>query len=128
MLHLRLQKKIVIKVFLKHYIYEKCIDVLFNTIINNFCTKPTKTTFKAGDRLSFIKIQDPMHGVDLYEDVTIGHVNYDENNSFIFSGIFKGRYHGGYFYPNVSERKHEYVNSFPRHPDYRIIEYKKCIK
>jgi len=30
----------MIKVAIKHFIYEKCINVLFNAIAINFCKKP----------------------------------------------------------------------------------------
>ena len=52
----------MIKIALKHWIYEKCIDVLFKAIDNNFCFGPEKNGFKVGDKFKYIYIlsKDPL--------------------------------------------------------------------
>jgi len=50
----------MIKIALKHFIYEKCINVLFDGIINNFSTqkviKFTADMFHKGDAYNYIKV------------------------------------------------------------------------
>lgn len=46
----------MIKIALKHFIYEKCIDVLFNAIENNFCTNTENSEFKIGDTFEHITV------------------------------------------------------------------------
>jgi len=45
----------MIKVALKHFIYEKCIDVIFDGIINNFSV--SKKRFNVDDRFTEIKVR-----------------------------------------------------------------------
>lgn len=42
------------RIYLKHFIYEKCIDVLFDGIFNNFIISENKE-FKVGDQFESIR-------------------------------------------------------------------------
>ena len=65
----------MIKIALKHYIYEKCISILFNAINRNF-RKPVKKshfTFEVGEHYSFITIVEKTRILEL-TDVNIKNV------------------------------------------------------
>ena len=49
----------MIKIALKHWIYEKCIDVLFKTIGNNFCPGHKQNIFRPGNTFGAITIKIP---------------------------------------------------------------------
>ena len=44
----------MIKIALKHWIYEMCIDVLFKNIGNNFLLGHEQNEFKVGDKFEYI--------------------------------------------------------------------------
>lgn len=68
----------MIKVALKHWIYEKCINVLFNNIICNFYI-PIKNILHTGDKFHIIisKTGSP-YGLWRFSDVKV--VGYTNNN------------------------------------------------
>jgi len=49
----------MIKIALKHWIYEKCIDVFFKAITNNFIFDHKQNEFNPGERFSSIVIKLP---------------------------------------------------------------------
>ena len=58
----------MIKIALKHWIYEKCIDVFFETITKNFFFSYKQNEFKPGNKFAsiVIKLSDPF---TLYHEV-----------------------------------------------------------
>ena len=65
----------MISTAIKHYIYEMCIEVLFDRIINNFKTIPVR--FKIGERYSLIIIRQDDQFVEL-EGVKIKNIDGDQ--------------------------------------------------
>ena len=49
----------MIKLFIKHHIYEKCIEILFNAITDNFSNVIRLSDLTLGDYLSEIIIKRP---------------------------------------------------------------------
>ena len=80
----------MIKVFLKHHIYEKCIKVIFNAIGNNFSQIP-KYEFKEGQRLkqvtygSGISFRD-FYGVTIIA-VTNDHIDVEFNEIYYYEEV-----------------------------------------
>ena len=64
----------MIKVALKHFIYEKCINVIFDTIINNFSL--SKRRFNVGDKFAEIKIyrNDDSNCIVLYHCTILSNI------------------------------------------------------
>ena len=60
--YLTIAENNMIKIALKHWIYEKCIDVLFKTINNNFLLGHKVNEFKVGDKFEYIVIKDSNPG------------------------------------------------------------------
>lgn len=56
----------MIKIALKHFIYEKCINVLFDGILNNFSASKNGE-FKVGDRFHSIQVKFESTRVNLSE-------------------------------------------------------------
>ena len=73
----------MIKIALKHFIYEKCIDVIFNAIINNFKTPTTWHKMKVGDRFNYITIFESPVSRTVYYGPEVVMV---ENDYFVISG------------------------------------------
>lgn len=61
----------MIKIFLKHLIYEKCIDILFDSIYRNF-TIPQKiiNRFKIKWTMEPQQIFESYHGTDIYNELS----------------------------------------------------------
>ena len=57
----------MLKIYLKHFIYEKCIDVIFNAISNNFSEI---------SKFHKIKIGDTFYSITLHESPTTSIVYY----------------------------------------------------
>ena len=59
----------MIKIALKHWIYEKCIDVLFKAIGNNFCPSHKQNLFRPGD--TFLSIT--FKGIEVGQTIKISY-------------------------------------------------------
>lgn len=62
----------MIKIFLKHLIYEKCIDILFDSIYRNF-TIPQKIInryIKIKWKLDQQQILESYHGIDIHNELS----------------------------------------------------------
>ena len=64
----------MIKVLLKHVIFEKCINVLFNAINANF-QKAKPLVFKEGDRFKLLELQLPYRIVTFENVVLVGYAS-----------------------------------------------------
>jgi hypothetical protein len=56
----------MIKVALKHYIYDYCIDLIFKGISSNFIGFSYNKNLKVGDRYSLIVERSGITGVEWY--------------------------------------------------------------
>jgi hypothetical protein len=73
----------VIKVALKHWIYDYCINILFNHIKNNFSTFNIKQKFKVGEKYRIIEELGGNGYGRIYYDCVIINGDYEW-----FGGVF----------------------------------------
>ena len=77
----------MIRTAIKHYIYEKCIEVFFDSIITNFKRIPTR--FKIGERYTLLIIRQEDQFIELHH-CTVLNINANEANELIVrSEIYK---------------------------------------
>ena len=76
----------MIKIALKHFIYEKCINVLFDGIVSNFII-PYK--FNVGDRFNYMWMRSTHDRYMYYSDVTLVDLRPSEVGQIV--GIKYGR-------------------------------------
>ena len=63
----------MIKVALKHFIYEKCIDTVFKGIVKNFVVPALNVDFTIGDSFYYIETNNGYHQY-IYHNATIAKI------------------------------------------------------
>lgn len=82
----------MLKIYLKHFIYEKCIDVIFNAIINNFRTPNKLHNVKVGNCFYSITVYTQGRKTVYYSPEVV-EVN---NDYFVISGAMFTEFGAGY--------------------------------
>lgn len=85
----------MIKLALKHFILETCINTIFNTLMNNFKLLKFNKSIKVGDRFSELTVvkryTEQKIGVFHFTDIMIIYINY-EMVKFRFGEKFIGTF------------------------------------